>query len=354
VSGTFRSDLSSRDGKPVVISLASPVVHVEGRTFRRYDVTYPIKDADNLLANYVPSQGIVQVGDGISQPYPTNYNNFSPRLGAAWDIFGTGKLRSGFGLIYIQPSIRTFMFSGGGLNLNPSGLPGVAPGTGNITTYELTGGDPGLLNWSDTGTIFPVNDPSINQCSSRVPCNVFGVDQKLRTPYVINWDLNVQQALGPSTMLQVAYVANHGVRLYSTVDLNQPNPAISGPCIGPDFDGDFFGCEQAARPLTTNCPVAQGGLGTGGPCYPYIGYLNYLSNQSSSTYNSLQMTLTKRYSHGLYLLAGYTYGHAIDTAGSTSNLAYVPQAWTLQPKKPAAITICATALRSPRPTNYPP
>jgi hypothetical protein len=58
---------------------------------------------------------------------------------------------------------------------------------------------------------------------------------------------------------------------------------------------------------------------------PYIGFLNYLSNKSTSTYNSLQVTLTKRYSHGLYLLAGYTYGHGIDTAGNTSNLGFVPQ-----------------------------
>jgi len=39
----------------------------------------------------------------------------------------------------------------------------------------------------------------------------------------------------------------------------------------------------------------------------------------------LQVTFTKRYSHGLYLLGGYTFGHAIDTAGSTSNLGYIPQ-----------------------------
>ena len=63
-------------------------------------------------------------------------------------------------------------------------------------------------------------------------------------------------------------------------------------------------------------------MGLGGPCFPHIGFLNFLSNHSNSNYNSLQATLTKRYSHGLYLLAGYTYGHAIDTA--TSNLAGVP------------------------------
>ena len=90
----------------------------------RYDVTRPIKDSHNQLANYVPSQGVVQVGYGIDEPYRTNWRNFSPRLGAAFDVFGTGKtiLRAGFGMIYVQPSIRSFVFNGGGLNLNPSAL----------------------------------------------------------------------------------------------------------------------------------------------------------------------------------------------------------------------------------------
>ena len=70
-----------------------------------------------------------------------------------------------------------------------------------------------------------------------------------------------------------------------------------------------------------SCPTGFG-QGFGGPCFPYFGFFNFLSNRSNSDYNSLQVTLTKRYSHGLYLLAGYTYGHAIDTA--TSNLAGVP------------------------------
>ncbi len=57
----------------------------------RYDVTYPIKDSRNLLANYVSTAGIVQVGKGINSPYPTNYNNISPRAGFAWDILGNGR-----------------------------------------------------------------------------------------------------------------------------------------------------------------------------------------------------------------------------------------------------------------------
>ena len=294
----------------------------------RYDVTNPIQDAHNQLANYDPNSpsGIVQVGQGISSPYPTNHNNFSPRVGVAWDIFGTGKtvVRSAFGIIFEQPSIRTFMFNGGGLNLNPSGVPYVdASGNliqpkGTITSFLRVSGDGSLINWNTAGPIFPT--AAGNQCAlvdadgNDAQCDLFAVDPLLRTPYVMNWNFNVQQELSKSAVLQVAYVANHGVKLYSVTDINQVDPLIGGV-----FDG---GTESYGRPLNTNCPVAQGGLGTGGPCFPYIGFLNYLSNHSNSNYNSLQVTLTKRYSHGLYVLAGYTYGHAIDTA--TSNLAGVP------------------------------
>jgi len=290
----------------------------------RYDLTSPIKDAHNLLANYDPNSesGLVQVGQGINSPYPMNHNNLSPRIGMAWDMFGNGKtvLRSGFGMIFEQPSIRTFMFNGGGLNLNPSGVPwedaeSQHDPTGTITSFTQVSSDGTALNWLEPNQdpkIFPV-DTSANICSIYSQCDVFGVDQHLKTPYVMNWNLNLQQALSNSMLLQVAYVANHGVKLYSVTDLNQSNPALYED-VGED--------ETLTRPLVVNCPVEQGGLGLGGPCHPQIGYLSFLGNRSNSSYNSLQVTLTKRYSHGLYMLAGYTYGHAIDTA--TSNLAGVP------------------------------
>jgi hypothetical protein len=293
--------------------------HVTLNLGLRWDIARPIKDSRNLLANFIQTAGIVQVGRGIDAPYSTNYHNVSPRLGVAWDVFGTGKtvLRAGGGLIFTQPSIRTFMFSGGGLNENPSGLAGVTPGNGTITTFSrsVTGG--AGLNWGMTnGPIFDLTSTAANTCSATNPCTIFGVDPHLKTPYVANWNVSVQQALTPTTLLQVAYVAQRGIKLYSVRDINQADPAVSGPCI--TATGNFSGCEQAARPFTTNCPISQGGLGNGGPCFPYIGFLNFLGNDSSSTYQSLQATLTKRYAHGLYLLAGYTYAHAIDTA--TTNL----------------------------------
>jgi Carboxypeptidase regulatory-like domain/TonB dependent receptor len=295
----------------------------------RYDVTKPIKDSRNLLANFVPSQGVVQVGDGISAPYQTNYNNVSPRLGVAWDVFGTGKtvVRAAGGLIFEQPSIRTFAFNGGGLNLNPTtSALGITPGNGTINSFLVESTDGSQLNWTQAGPVFPASGGV--SCNASLPCDIFGVDQHLETPFIINWNFNVQQALTSSMLLQVGYVANHGERLYSVQDINQPNPALSTPCIlttsgesgvNAIFDGDYSDCEQAARPLTTVCP-APVGIGAGsGSCFPYMGIVTFLANHSNSDYNSLQVTLTKKYSHGLYLVAGYTYAHAIDTA--TNNVA---------------------------------
>ncbi len=54
----------------------------------RYDLSLPIKDANDLIANFLPDRGgLIQVGKGIGSPYATDCNNLSPRIGVAWDVF---------------------------------------------------------------------------------------------------------------------------------------------------------------------------------------------------------------------------------------------------------------------------
>lgn len=275
----------------------------------RYDLNGVIHEANNRLANFDPATGIHQVGKGISSPYGGDHNNFAPRLGISWDPRGSGKtvVRAGGGITYEIPHLSVFLGQNGvnnastaGLNVIPtdpsSGIPGA---NGNIlaTSVNFSGS---ALNWTAAGPIF---QPSVDCTAS--PCDILGVNRHLRTPYVITWNLNIQQALTNTTSLQVAYVGNHGVKQYSVRDINQVN-----------FANDD-GSEQLGRPFTANCPKpivpgGPGGLGLGGPCFPFLEFVNFLENGYTSSYNGLQATLTQHASHGLNFVAGYTWAHAID------------------------------------------
>jgi hypothetical protein len=270
----------------------------------RYDVETPIKEEHNLIANFIPSVGLEQVGKGIDSPYNTKWTNFSPRFGLAWDVFGTGKtvFRAGTALIYEVPPIRMFINSTG-LNLNPTGATGV--NTGDISVFSRTL-SASQINWSTAGPVFDLTSTASQTCDASSSCDVLGVLPDIKTPRVLSWNANIQQQLTKTTVLQVAYVGQKGMDLYSHRDINQVDPTLDD------------GSEQFGRPFTQNCPIALGGAGRGGPCYPWIEYAAMIENLGASTYNGLQVTLTQRSWKGLEFLMGYTYAHAIDNG--TSNL----------------------------------
>jgi hypothetical protein len=291
----------------------------------RYDVTLPIKESNNLLANFYPDRGIVQVGRGIDSPYPADWKDFSPRIGVAWDVFGTGKtvLRFGGAIIYEQPSIRSFV-DRGGLNENPSGalIQGVQ-NNGNIEVFLRTVGG---FTMDPAQPWFGSPAPGGGSCYYNSPddynaCDLFGVAPHLKTPYVASWNFNLQEQLTKSTVLQVAYVGNRGISLYSHRDINQSAPALSADCYY-NSPYDLTTCEQLTRPMVMNCPDPIG-VGTSGPCQPYVGFGNYLENKANSIYHGLQATLTQRAYRGLNFLAGYTWAHALDVG--TSNRGGYPQ-----------------------------
>lgn len=278
----------------------------------RYDVQTPIKEENDQLANFIPSRGLIQVGKGIDSPYNTQWTNFSPRAGFAWDIFGTGTtvFRAGTALIYEVPPIRMFINSSG-LDTNPTGAAGVD--TGNITVYSRTL-DASQINWSLAGPVFDLTSTAAKACDVDDTCDVLGVLPNLKTPRVFSWNVNIQRQLTKTTVLQVAYVGQKGMDLYSHRDINQVDQTLDD------------GSEQFGRPFTYNCPAPIGG-GRGGPCYPWIEYAAMIENLGASNYNGLQVTLTQRSWKGLDFLAGYTYAHAIDN-GTSNRSSDAPQdAW---------------------------
>ena len=120
-----------------------------------------------------------------------------------------------------------------------------------------------------------------------------GVDRDLRTPYVTNWTVNVQQAFWENASIQLAYVGNQGSKLYGIRDINQ---------VDPDSPAEEAcgHCEQAGRPFNSR--------------FPFLGYINFIENSYNSLYNGLQLTMTQRTYKGLNYVLGYTWSHAIDFA----------------------------------------
>ncbi|MGA9797638.1 MAG: TonB-dependent receptor [Terriglobales bacterium] len=266
----------------------------------RYDVSMPIHEQHDLLANFDPSVGLVQVGRGLDQPYHTDYNNFAPRLGIAWDPRGNGNtvFRVGGGIIYEIPHISVFIgqnnTNANGISLNPTGVAGapVGPGGGTIVAATLEP-DPALMsaNWKSGAPVF--GDLSLGNisCTADLPCPVFGLAKNLSTPYITNWNANIQQTMWKNAALTMAYVGNKGTRLYNIRDINQNI-----------FANDTEEDEQSGRPF-----VAQ---------FPTLSNIYQLANGADSIYHGLQVTLRQNTTKGLYFVAGYTWAHAIDTSGS--------------------------------------
>ena len=148
------------------------------------------------------------------------------------------------------------------------------------------------------------------------------VDRNLTTPYVWNWNLNLQHAFTQNMSLEVAYVGNHGSNLTGIRDINQP-PVGSGWGTGPN--GELTLCLESA-PAYSNCAVdANNGEQTNAPYFskfPYLANIFQMGNVYRSNYDGLQVTLNARNYHGLSMVAGYTYAHALDDVGANWDFGY--------------------------------
>ena len=209
-----------------------------------------------------------------SQLYPKDLNNFGPRISFDYDLTGKGRtvLRAGWGIYYDAFSQDFFL---GQLPWNTFN-PGPAYNDIRFTygvTDQIQSGQPvynGYLSGFDGG-------------------DVFTVDQKMRTPYIQNYNVNLEHQFSNSVALQVGYVGSAGRKLFRYRDLNQYNP----------YTGTF--------------------------AFPDITYyVNQFESSAASSYNSLQTSFKIRNWHGMTSTLNYTWGHSIDDASDGQD--YVPNA----------------------------
>ena len=242
----------------------------------RWDYFGVIGEKNNLLSNFSPTVGLVQVGSaGLPRLYDRDWNNFSPRLGLAWNVKGRGKtvVRAGWGLFYDAFSQDFFA---GQLPFNTFN-PGPA--------FNPVGPSPILFSFSTEPTV----QNNVPIFTDFLDSDVFAVSPDLRTPYVQNYNLNIQRELFRNGVLEVGYVGSHGTKLFRYRDINQPvNPSVS-----------------SARPFD-NGPFAP----SGGTFF----YVNQLETTAISNYNALQTSFSVSNWKGFSAQANYTWSHSIDNA----------------------------------------
>jgi outer membrane receptor protein involved in Fe transport len=242
----------------------------------RWDYFGVIDEENHLLSNFDPVEGLVQVGSpGLPRLYDRDWNNFSPRLGLAWNVHGNGKtvVRAGWGLFYDAFSQDFFA---GQLPFNTFN-PGPA--------FNPVGPAPVLFSFSTV----PVIENNVPIFTDFLDSDVFAVDPNLRTPYIQNYNLNIQHEVFRNGVFEVGYVGSTGKKLFRYRDINQPlNPSVS-----------------SERPFD-NGPFAP----SGGTFF----YVNQLETTAFSNYNALQTSFSVRDRRGFSTQIYYTWSHAIDNA----------------------------------------
>jgi hypothetical protein len=228
-------------------------------------------------------------------------NNFAPRFGFAWDIFGNAKLvmRGGAGIFYD--------IEDGALNLQFGGQPPFGDVSNlNPKPNEVAGGQA----FADPFTPLGITNPFPFKAQGRtgqffVPkiSFAFVTDPNFKTPYSENFNFGFQYQLNKDTAIEAVYVGSMGRKLISTPEVNPPIPSIEQQQLDNGFLNEdcaraFAGCINP----TTDPNASIQDLGT------------ILTNKSTGLSDSheFQLTIDRRYSHGLSFRAAYTFSKTID------------------------------------------
>ncbi len=233
-----------------------------------------------------PFNGVIQ--GGKNSPYGdaiANQRNldFAPRVGFAWDPFGTGKtsVRAGYGIFY-DATLLGFLETA--LAANP---------TASYSQVQIAN-----TRFDDPAAGSPV--------VSLAPPSPRGWDPNYHDPYIQQWSLEIQRQVSADSVFSIGYVGTKGTHLIGAIDINEVPPGAA-----------------AAAGL-----VPPGGYITAGIrprlniLRPYRGYnaVNMVESWFNSNYNGLQTSFNKRFGRSGTLGLAYTWSKNItDNNSDRSN-----------------------------------
>jgi hypothetical protein len=296
-----------------------------------WDLTGPITEVDNRMADYIPQTGgpgqlliAGQNGVGRSAGVNRNWTAFEPRIGLAWKVLGSDKtaVRAGYAIFHDS----AWSMGAQGLWQNPpffaesdglgfaqqAGVPGFS-GCPFGTSYCATvlGSSPsGFGNFAISQGFPIISTPPTTP--SAFSGTFFTQPRDFHLGMVQQFNVNVERQVPGNVVLTVGYAGSRGRHiLVSGNDLNTGSPAACG-----SVSGYTLGC-----------------LANGAPFVPPYGVGNKIllfGDVGKTTYNSLQIKAeTKTPKYGLYALIGYTYSNTYDNGlsdglGSLLSAPYFP------------------------------
>ncbi|MGH9901125.1 MAG: TonB-dependent receptor domain-containing protein, partial [Pyrinomonadaceae bacterium] len=221
-----------------------------------------VRGTGNELNGIAVAGRTSRFGDSIQ---PSDKNNFSPRLGVAWDPFSDGRtiLRAGYGFYYDQPLVGIFEVNS---FVNPP-FNNRAVFTGaNVTLGNPGGGALGAL---------PIR-------------NLNATANDFETPTIQQWSLGVQRELFRNAVLDLSYVGTKGDNLIRRRNINLPLPA----------------------------DVLRVGTGNRNTVRPFLGYgtITYIETSAISRYHGLLSSFTYRFGNGFSLTTAYTFSKTLTDA----------------------------------------
>jgi hypothetical protein len=271
----------------------------------RWEFTSPYADLYNRVSNFDPASqtvltttpGATAVAGAITPVsfggiygqtlvHP-DYKDFAPRLGFAYAVDSKTVVRGGFGISYAH---YTRAGSGDILGINApqaqfASVSQIAPTTTDQCSTPL----PSQI--IATGTTTPSCYAQANQgypsglvtSFNKATDNITYIPANTRDSYVESYFLSIQRQLIKNSVLDVAYVGNHGVKLQGFLNANQKNPSLG-----------------FARPYA-NWPSD----------------ITEALNEFYSNYNALQVKYEQRFVAGLTLLNSFTWEHSLDNASAS-------------------------------------